>query len=60
MREQVGITPGPVEVTVEGAGLRIAPPTGSLVERDGHLFLPATGKTTTAETVRELRLADQR
>jgi bifunctional DNA-binding transcriptional regulator/antitoxin component of YhaV-PrlF toxin-antitoxin module len=60
LRDQVGIVPGPVDVTVSGAGLRIEPPTSGLVEKEGHLFLPATGQATTVESVRELRLADQR
>jgi bifunctional DNA-binding transcriptional regulator/antitoxin component of YhaV-PrlF toxin-antitoxin module len=60
LREAVGIVPGPVEITVSGAGLRLEPPAGGLVEKDGHLFLPSTGHGATVESVRELRLADQR
>jgi AbrB family looped-hinge helix DNA binding protein len=61
LREQVGMVEGEVEVTVDGAALRIEPiATAELVEENGRLFLPRTGVAVTIEEIRELRLADQR
>ena len=60
LRDQVGITAGPVEITVSGAGLKIEPiASGGLVEEDGRLYL-AGGVTMTEDELREFRLADQR
>jgi AbrB family looped-hinge helix DNA binding protein len=60
IRDQLGLTPGAVEVTVTGSALRVEAPVGELVERDGHLFLPSGGPHLTPEDIRELRLGDQR
>ncbi len=61
LRDQVGLQAGPVEVTVDGAGLRVEPVAGEeLAEEDGHLVIPSAGLTITTEMVRELRYADQR
>jgi AbrB family looped-hinge helix DNA binding protein len=61
LRDQLGITAGEVEVTASGAGIRIEPLTqGRLVEVDGLLVLADGGFSTTADEVREMRLADQR
>ncbi|MFP5282871.1 MAG: AbrB/MazE/SpoVT family DNA-binding domain-containing protein [Actinomycetes bacterium] len=61
LRDQVGIVAGEVEVTVDGSALRVEPPAATrLVERDGLLLLPSTGRPVTAEEIRKLRLADQR
>ena len=63
LRDQVGLVAGEVEVTLDGTGIRIEPvATTVLVERDGHLFLPDADSTepTTADEIRDLRLADQR
>ncbi len=44
LRDRVGLQPGAVEVTAEGAGLRVEPlATKSLVERGGRLVIPAAG-----------------
>lgn len=60
LREQVGLRPGEVSVTVSGSGLKLEPVDGGdLVERDGLLVLPTGGDSMSAEDVREMRLADQ-
>lgn len=61
LREQSGIGAGEVEVTVDGAGLRIESVTSDVVvEEDGLLLLPSGGTELDADTIRELRLGDQR
>jgi AbrB family looped-hinge helix DNA binding protein len=61
LREQSGITPGEVEISLDGAAIRIESVTADdLVEEDGLLLLPSGGPELDADTVRELRLADQR
>jgi AbrB family looped-hinge helix DNA binding protein len=53
LRDQVGMQAGPVEVTVDGAALRVEPVAGEeLAEENGRLV--------TDEMVRALRDADQR
>jgi AbrB family looped-hinge helix DNA binding protein len=61
LRDQVGLTPGDVEIVVDGAGLRVEPiATDDLDERDGFLVVPASGTTIDDDIVRTLRDADQR
>lgn len=61
VREQSGITAGEVEISVDGAAIRIeAVAADELIESDGLLLLPSGGPELDAEAVRELRLADQR
>lgn len=62
LREQAGLTPGEVEVTLDGTGLRVEPVGhATLVSREGHLFLADVGgEPITTDAIRELRLADQR
>lgn len=61
LRDQVGIRPGEVEVTLDGTGLRVEPVAGAPIEeRDGHLFIAGQGDPLTTDDIRELRLADQR
>ncbi|MCA1839139.1 MAG: AbrB/MazE/SpoVT family DNA-binding domain-containing protein [Actinomycetota bacterium] len=61
LREEVGLTEGEIEVTRDGAGIRIEPVTGlGLVERRGRLVIPADGASITDEMVRKLRDAGQR
>lgn len=60
-REQAGITPGEVEISLDGAAIRIeSVAADDLVEEDGLLLLPSGGPELGADAVRELRLADQR
>ncbi|WP_114558773.1 AbrB/MazE/SpoVT family DNA-binding domain-containing protein [Desertihabitans aurantiacus] len=61
LRDRVGLVPGEVSVTADGAGLRVEPLTGDdLEERAGRLVIPAGGATVDDETVQALRDADQR
>jgi AbrB family looped-hinge helix DNA binding protein len=62
LRGQVGLDEGgEVEVDVQGAGIVIEPVTGhGFIEMNGRLVIPPTGRTIDTETVRRLRLADQR
>lgn len=61
LRDQAGITPGEVEVSLDGAGIRIeSVAADDLVEEGGLLLLPSGGPELNADAVRELRLADQR
>ncbi|HSV37952.1 MAG TPA: AbrB/MazE/SpoVT family DNA-binding domain-containing protein [Nocardioidaceae bacterium] len=60
LRMGVGITPGEVEIVIDGNALRISPVAGDqLTEEDGLLLLP-DGPPMTDADVRDLRLADQR
>jgi AbrB family looped-hinge helix DNA binding protein len=61
LRDQCGISAGEVEVSVDGAGIRIeSVATDDLVESDGLLLLPDGGGDLDPTEIRELRLADQR
>lgn len=61
LREQSGITAGEVEISLDGAAIRIESVAGDdLVEEDGLLLLPSGGRELDDDAVRELRLADQR
>ncbi len=61
LREQLGITAGEVEISVDGAAIRIeSVAADELVESDGVLLLPSGGPELDQDAVRELRLADQR
>lgn len=61
LRDRLGLQPGEVEITADGASLRVEPLSGeSLVERDGRLVIPSSGSALTEDLVRELRDADQR
>lgn len=61
LREQSGITAGEVEISLDGAAIRIESVAGGdLVEEDGLLLLPSGGRELDDDAVRELRLADQR
>ena len=61
LRDQAGITAGEVEVSLDGAGVRIeSVAADELVEVEGLLLLPGGGPVLDDDTVRELRLADQR
>lgn len=61
LRDRVGLRPGPVDVAVDGSGLRVEPVVGEgLDEVDGRTVIPASGSKLTADDVRELRDADRR
>lgn len=61
VRDEVGLRPGPVEVSADGSSVRIEPDAGAgLEEEDGWLVVPATGRDLTDDDVRALRRADQR
>lgn len=61
LRDQVGLTPGEVEIVADGAGLRVEPiATDDLEERDGFLVLRPSGAVVDDDIVRSLRDADQR
>jgi len=61
LRDQLGLQPGEVEVTADGATLRVAPiHDDNLVEVDGRLIVPGPGVTIDDELVRALRDADRR
>jgi AbrB family looped-hinge helix DNA binding protein len=61
LRDHVGLRPGEVEVTADGAGLRVEPLAGeSLDERGGRLVIPPGGAQVDDDLVRTLRDAGQR
>ena len=61
LRDRIGLHSGEVEITADGASLRIEPVfEDSLVEKDGRLFIPTSNTTITDEFVRELMDADQK
>jgi AbrB family looped-hinge helix DNA binding protein len=61
LRDQLGLRPGEVEVTADGAGLRVEPLAGDVLEeRGGRLVIPAGGAEIDDELVRSLRDAGQR
>ncbi|HUG49284.1 MAG TPA: AbrB/MazE/SpoVT family DNA-binding domain-containing protein [Candidatus Limnocylindria bacterium] len=61
LRDRVGLAGGgEVEVSVDGAAIRIEPVAGSgLREQDGLLLIPRTGATVDGAMVRELIDADR-
>ena len=61
LRDRLGLRPGEVEVSSDGAALRVEPISGeTLDDRDGWLVIPAQGGEVDDELVRALRDADQR
>lgn len=61
LRDRLGLRPGEVEVSADGAAIRVEPlATDSLAERDGRLVIPASGAVIDDDTVRSLRDGDQR
>jgi AbrB family looped-hinge helix DNA binding protein len=61
LREHLGLRPGEVEVTADGAGLRVEPLAGDgLEEREGRLVIPPGGADIDDDLVRALRDAGQR
>jgi AbrB family looped-hinge helix DNA binding protein len=60
LRDSLGLVPGEVEVTPDGAGLHVEPlANDDLADEDGFLVIPADAPISD-ETVRTLRDADQR
>lgn len=61
LREQAGLVAGDVEISLDGAAIRIeSVASDDLVEEDGLLLLPHGGPELDADAIRDLRLADQR
>jgi AbrB family looped-hinge helix DNA binding protein len=61
LRDSLGLVPGEVEITRDGAGLHIEPLSDDyLAEEDGLLVIPASGAVISDDLVRMLRDADQR
>jgi len=59
--DSIGLVPGEVEVTPEGAGLHIEPlASEQLQDEDGLLVIPAADTTISDDLVRALRHANQR
>lgn len=60
LRDRLGLRPGELELTVEGAALRLEPVhDDELIGVDGLLVIPSAGATITAEDVTSLRDADK-
>ncbi|WP_345188328.1 AbrB/MazE/SpoVT family DNA-binding domain-containing protein [Microbacterium panaciterrae] len=60
IRERLGMVPGPVDLIIDGDGIRIEIEThDNVIEKDGRLVITG-GPALTADDIRELRLADQR
>lgn len=60
LRDRLGIVPGPVDLIMDGTGIRIEVEThDNVVEEDGLLLIHG-GPVLTDEDVRELRLGNQR
>jgi len=61
LRERIGLGDGEVELSYDGAGIRIEPVPGEgLVEEGGRLVIPPGGAAMDDDAVRGLRLDDQR
>jgi AbrB family looped-hinge helix DNA binding protein len=61
LRDSIGLVPGEVEVTPDGAGLHIEPlADDQLQDEDGLLVIPAADTTVSDDLVRTLRDANQR
>lgn len=61
LRDRLGLHAGEVELTADGAALRVEAVAGEgLHKRSGRLTIPASGQALSDEDVRALRDADQR
>jgi AbrB family looped-hinge helix DNA binding protein len=61
LRDSLGLGPGEVEVTADGAGLHIEPIADDrLQDEDGLLVIPAGGTAVDDDLVQALRDANQR
>lgn len=60
IRERLGMLPGPVDLIIDGTGVRIEVEVpDNVLEKDGRLVISG-GPSLTPDEIRELRLADQR
>ena len=60
LRDRLGLRPGEVEVTADGAALRVEAVAGTDVERQGgRLVIPASGTPLSDDDVRSLSDVDQ-
>lgn len=61
LRDRLGLGPGAVELSADGAALRVEPVAGEGLEVEGgRLVIPASGATIDDADVRAVRDADQR
>lgn len=61
LRDRLGLAPGEVEVSADGAALRVEPVAGEVLEEQrGRLVIPAGGEPIDDADVRARRDADQR
>jgi len=61
LREELGLTPGPVEIVRDGAAVRIEPVIDRNLKQVGdRLIIPASGGKIGDTDVRDLRLSNQR
>ena len=61
LRDQLGLRSGEVELTADGAALRVVPVhVDTLVEADGRLVIPTSGVVIGDDLVQALRDADRR
>lgn len=61
LRDRLGLVPGEVEVSADGAALRVEPIMSDDLEQHGdRLVIPKSGITLDDDAVRALRDADQR
>ena len=61
LRDRLGLQAGVVDVSADGAALRVEPLAGeSLMERGDRLVIPASGRPVDDDVVRALRDGDQR
>ena len=61
LRDRLGLQPGEVELTADGAALRVEAVAGAgLTERAGRLVIPSSGATVSDDDVRAMRDADQK
>jgi AbrB family looped-hinge helix DNA binding protein len=60
LRDQLGLVPGEVELTADGAALRIEPVhDDTWIEKNGRLVIPAYGVTIDDDLIYRLRDADR-
>lgn len=61
LRERLGMVPGPVDLIMDGTGIRVEVPAyDNIVEDDDGRLIITGGPVLTPDDIRELRLADQR